>query len=30
MALQKYQWMNIKNIFLDEIAFVNKEKKRDI
>ena len=29
MDLQKYRWMNIKNIFSDEIAFVNKEKKRE-
>ena len=29
MDLQKYRWMDIKNIFTDEIAFVNKEKKRE-
>ena len=29
MDLQKYRWMDIKNIFSDEIAFVNKEKKRE-
>ena len=29
MDLQKYRWINIKNIFSDEIAFVNKEKKRE-
>ena len=27
MDLQKYRWMKIENIFSDEIAFVNKEKK---
>ena len=29
MDLQKYRWMDVKNIFTDEIAFVNKEKKRE-
>ena len=29
MDLQKYRWMDIKNIFSDEIAFINKEKKRE-
>ena len=29
MDLQKCRWMDIKNIFTDEIAFVNKEKKRE-
>ena len=29
MDLQKYRWMKIENIFSDEIAFVNKEKKRE-
>ena len=29
MDLQKCRWMDIKNIFTDKIAFVNKEKKRE-
>ena len=29
MDLQKCRWLDIKNIFKDEIAFVNKEKKRE-
>ena len=29
MDLQNYRWMNIKNIFVEEINFVNEEKERE-